>query len=372
MQQIIDQITPVPLECVWELTLSCNFKCLHCGSAAGISRSEELSTDEALSLVNQLADEGCRLIGLSGGEPLLRPDWDLIAGECSRRSVETRLITNGWFFDREKAKRAVDAGVSTVSFSLDGDEATHDYLRAMPGSYRRIMEGIDAAFCENLPPVIITQCSKYNLCQLENIHTVLAGMGVSSWQIQITHAWGRAGSDMQIRPPDAWYIYDFILAKKKRGGYPHIFAGDDIGYYTEHERLIRDLNQLGNKGPGMWLGCYAGVLAVGIESNGNVKGCLSLPPMFVEGNVRECSFHDIWHNPNGFRYNRHHTPDILQGKCHDCEMGEFCRGGCKSMGAKSYSLFEYPYCLTQIKRRSYERNSYTVERGTNKEDQAET
>ena len=354
MKRIIDQIDPIPLECVWELTLRCNLRCIHCGSAAGCSRASELSTEEALALVNQLADEGCRVVGLSGGEPLLRPDWDAVARECTRRSMEARLLTNGWLFDREIARRAVDAGVSSVSFSIDGDEATHDFLRAAPGSYRRIMKGIEAAFEENLPPVIITQCNKYNLCQLGRIHARLAAMGIRSWQIQMTHAWGRAASDMQLRPEDAWRVHDFVVEKKARGSYPQVFAGDDVGYYTEHERLIRDVNQLGNKGPGFWLGCYAGVLAVGIESNGNVKGCLSMPPMFVEGNIRERPFHDIWHDPNGFAYNRRHSPDILQGVCRDCDMSEFCRGGCKSMGAKSYSSFEFPYCLNQIVRRPYD------------------
>ena len=354
MRRLIDQIDPIPLECVWELTLNCNFRCIHCGSAAGCSRGSELSTEEALALVDQLADEGCRVIGLSGGEPLLRSDWDVIAKQCSKRSMESRLLTNGWLFNRSIAKRAIDAGISSVSFSIDGDEPTHDFLRAAPGSYRRIIEGIEAAFGEKLPPVIITQCNKYNLFQLERIHAVLASLGIRSWQVQITHAWGRASRDMQIRPEDALYIHDFIVEKKRRGSYPRVFAGDDIGYYTEHEGLIRDANQLGRKGLGMWLGCYAGILGVGIESNGNVKGCLSLPPMLVEGNIRERPFHDIWRDQGSFAYNRHHSSDILQGGCQDCDMSEFCRGGCKSMGAKSYLSFEFPYCLNQITRRSHD------------------
>jgi radical SAM protein with 4Fe4S-binding SPASM domain len=374
MKEIIDQLEPAPIECVWELTLECNLRCLHCGSAAGCSRGAELTTDEALSLVHQLADEGCKVVGLSGGEPLMRSDWDVIAKEFRKRSVETRLLTNGWLFDREMAKRAVAAGVRSVSFSLDGDEPTHDFLRAAHGSYRRVMRGIEAAFAERLPPVVITQCSKYNVCQLDQIHATLAALGIGSWQIQITHAWGRAVSDMQLMPQDAWMVHDFIVKKTKRRGYPRIFAGDDVGYYTEHERLVRGVNQLGQKGVGMWLGCFAGILAVGIESNGNVKGCLSMPPMFVEGNIRERSFHDIWHDPNGFAYNRRHSPDMLKGVCADCDMNEFCRGGCKSMGAKGCESFEYPYCLHQISRRNCngrKRAAHSVDRTTDKQDQEE-
>jgi radical SAM protein with 4Fe4S-binding SPASM domain len=233
------------------------------------------------------------------------------------------------------------------------------------------MSGIEAAFAERLPAVVITQCSKYNLCQLERIHAKLAALGIRSWQIQITHAWGRARHDMQIRPEDAWYVHDFIVEKKRRGGYPRVFAGDDVGYYTEHERLLRDVNQMGKKGPGMWLGCYAGVLAVGIESNGNVKGCLSMPPMFVEGNVRERSFHDIWHDPKNFAYNRHHSAESLQGGCGDCDMSEFCRGGCKSMAARDCSSFEFPYCLHQIERRNSngKNDHHTIEQDAAGEDQ---
>jgi len=373
MKKLIGQIAPVPLECVWELTLRCNFRCTHCGSAAGASRTSELTTQEATSLVDELADEGCRLIGLSGGEPLLRADWDVIAKRCSDRSMESRLLTNGWLFDREIAKRAIGAGVSTVSFSLDGDEATHDFLRRFPGSYRRIMQGVEHAFEEGAAPVIITQVNKYNLCQLPRLHRTIAAFGIRSWQIQITHAWGRANCEMRIAPEDAWYVHDFIVEKKRRGGYPHVHAGDDIGYYTEQESLIRGCNQLGRSGVGMWLGCFAGVLAVGIESNGNVKGCLSMPPMFVEGNIRDRSFHDIWHDPNNFRYNRSHAEEFLTGGCAQCEMGEFCRGGCKAMGAKEYVEFEFPYCLNKIPRRKSDgrRDCHCVERTTEGEDQEE-
>ena len=366
MKQLIDQITPTPVECVWELTLACNLRCIHCGSAAGCSRSSELTTEEALKLAGDLADEGCKVVGISGGEAILRPDWDQIAKKCTQRSMEARLLTNGWAFDSETAKRAVDAGISSVSFSIDGDEATHDYLRDMPGSYQHILKGIEAAYQANLPPVVITQINKYNLCQLENIHHALAGLGITSWQVQITHAWGRASKDIQIRPEDAWIVHDFIVAKKKRGSYPQVYAGDDVGYYSEDEAVVRDINQLGEQGAGMWLGCYAGVLAVGIESNGNIKGCLSLPPMFVEGNIRQRSFHDIWHDKDAFAYNRHPTVESLLGACRECDMNEMCRGGCKSTGAKSYSSFEYPYCLSQIKRRDEHgrKNLDTIEQGS--------
>lgn len=65
---------------VWELTLQCNLGRVHCGSRAGAARSAELSTNEALELVEQLASAGIREVTLIGGEAYLRADWlDIVA-----------------------------------------------------------------------------------------------------------------------------------------------------------------------------------------------------------------------------------------------------------------------------------------------------
>ena len=66
---------------VWELTLECNLKCLHCGSSAGVKRADELTTKEALKLCHDLSDIGFKGIALMGGEVFLRKDWPIISKE---------------------------------------------------------------------------------------------------------------------------------------------------------------------------------------------------------------------------------------------------------------------------------------------------
>ena len=68
-----------PYKGVWELTLRCNAHCLHCGSSAGKSRSEELTTTEALKVCKDLAELNTKGVCLMGGEPFLRKDWPIIA-----------------------------------------------------------------------------------------------------------------------------------------------------------------------------------------------------------------------------------------------------------------------------------------------------
>lgn len=107
---------------VWEITLACDLGCRHCGSRAGKRRESELSTDECLDVVRQLADLGVREVTLIGGEAYLREDWDTIAEAIADRGMRCGITTGGRNLDGDRVKRAVDAGVSTISVSIDGLE----------------------------------------------------------------------------------------------------------------------------------------------------------------------------------------------------------------------------------------------------------
>ena len=80
---------------------------------------------------------------------------------------------------------------------------------------------------------------------------------------------------------------------------------------------------------------------------GGVKGCESLyTDEFIEGNIRQDSLSAIWHNKDNFAYNRHFDKNSLRGKCGQCNMGEFCRGGCKGISYFNKGhFFENPYCI---------------------------
>ena len=86
---------------------------------------------------------------------------------------------------------------------------------------------------------------------------------------------------------------------------------------------------------------------MGIESDGIIKGCLSLHgDEFVEGNIRERSLAKIWNDKNSFKYNRRFEPSMLKGICKDCKWGSICRGGCSEKSV-SYTgeLHNSPFCL---------------------------
>ena len=113
-----DRSAFIAVHAVWELTLACDLKCQHCGSRAGKRRSEELTTDECLDLVRQLARMGTREVTLIGGEAYLRRDWLRIIREIRDQGMDCTLGSLHLTEDRIKA--AVDSGLQALGISVDG------------------------------------------------------------------------------------------------------------------------------------------------------------------------------------------------------------------------------------------------------------
>ncbi len=317
--------------CTWELTLACDLRCGHCGSRAGRPRADELSTDEAFTVCDDLARLGCRAVTLAGGEPTLRDDWPQLVARLRGHGMKVSMLSNGFGWGAEQTARALQAGVSQGAFSLDGMEEAHDANRA-PGSFAKVCAAIKACREAGLRVSIVTHVTRANMGDLRAMQGLLSFYGVSNWQLQQGVPIGNL-SEHRERVLDKADILVLVplMAELARLGGPRLVAGDNLGYYGPHEIDIRGGKRF--RLP-FWLGCRAGIEVVGIESHGDVKGCLSLPSSrngrrdFIEGNVRERSLWDIWRDPASFSFNRTFDLAELQGDCAGCEYGEICRGGC--------------------------------------------
>jgi MoaA/NifB/PqqE/SkfB family radical SAM enzyme len=117
-----------PVYVVWEITLRCDQQCRFCGTRAGKRHPSELTTDEALDLVRQLAELGTKEIAIHGGEAYLRDDWLDIVRAIRAHGIDCTMVTGGRGFDRQRAREAQRAGLTAVSISIDGTESTHDAL----------------------------------------------------------------------------------------------------------------------------------------------------------------------------------------------------------------------------------------------------
>src|SRR5215212_10449661 len=137
-----DRSSLTPVHAVWEITLACDLKCNHCGSRAGKRRSEELSTDECLDLVRQLARMGTREVTLIGGEAYLRRDWLRIIREIRDQGMDCTMQSGGLNLTHDRVKAAVDAGLQALGISIDGLKDVHDELRGVKGSFDAAFEAL--------------------------------------------------------------------------------------------------------------------------------------------------------------------------------------------------------------------------------------
>lgn len=349
MIELVRRLGYAPKQCVWELTLSCNMRCLHCGSFAGPPRREELSWPEMQALAHELADLGCEKITLGGGEPTLHPHWSDLAALLTGRGVQVILITNGWTWSPELQARAKAAGIRTVGFSLDGFEPDHDKIRKV-GSFERVVSAIDACVAGGLSASVVSHVNRLNAGYLREMRDFLRSHGVAAWQLQLGNPAGAMGEhrELVIEPAELLWLVPLIAELRTEGGRPEICPGDNIGYFGACEKALRDRGAMVD----VWIGCRAGCHVLGIESNGNIKGCLSLPSSrhgddaFLEGNVRDSSLTEIWNRPGAFAFNREFTEERLDGFCGVCRYRDICRGGCSwTAWSHTQSRWHNPYCL---------------------------
>ena len=148
------------------------FVCSHCRrtEVADELSPDELSSQEAESLIDELSGWGRTILVFSGGEPLLRPDIFHLMSYANEKGLVVALATNGTLIDQDLAKRIRESGVDRVSISLDGaDEPTHDAFRRLPGSFRSAVAGAQALRAEGVPLQINVTVARHNADQLDEM-----------------------------------------------------------------------------------------------------------------------------------------------------------------------------------------------------------
>ena len=223
-----------------------------------------------------------------------------------------------------------------------------------------------------LPMAVNTQVNRLSAPHLSEIGAMLEAEGVLRWRLQLTVPMGRAAD----RPEwilEPWRMIEVLdtLAEIQRevaergraAGVPaaqlmSVRVSNNLGYYGPHEAALRSL-------PGrtqqFWAGCHAGQQVMGIESNGRIKGCPSLPTApYVGGNIRDLSIGEIWEKTPELRFTRDRDSGELWGFCKSCYYAETCMAGCSftahcTMGRRGNNPFCYHRAATLKKQGKRER-----------------
>ena len=338
-----------PFQVVWDVTRRCNLRCRHCYASAGTALEDELTTEEALRLIDRLAQLGVAVIAFSGGEPLSRPDILQLISHARDHGIYVALATNGTLITRERADELRRAGAAYVQISIDGaDAATHDAFRGIPGSFNRTIEGVKNAVAAGFFVNISTTATKANYDQIPKIIDLCGDLGVN-WMMAynfVPAGRGQDMMDMDLTPQEREDLLHLLYEKNSSSGCQVLTtapqfarvalqqscAGGQMMVPThfcnqEVDRKLFGLTEFVG-------GCGAGRFYLAIRANGDIDPCVFFPKTI--GNVRTSDLEELWrHDPLLVDLR---NKDKIEGSCGSCEYRYHC-GGCR---ARAYGYFGNP------------------------------
>lgn len=266
---------------------------------------------------------------LIGGEAFLRSDWTEIVRAIRSHGIDCAIQTGGRHLTPARLEAAIDAGLQGIGVSIDGLPHLHDELRGVTGSYASATDLLVRARAGGLRIGVNTQIGARTIPHQEPLLFRLLALGVRNWQVQLTVAMGNAvdNDEMLLQPFQLLELMP-LLARLHRFGREHglrLAPGNNVGYFGPYEHLWRDDQEERDH----WSGCTAGQTVIGLEADGTVKGCPSLPTVgYAGGNVRDLSIEEIWQTSPAIDFGRLRSVDDLWGFCRDCYYADVCRAGC--------------------------------------------
>jgi radical SAM protein with 4Fe4S-binding SPASM domain len=305
-------IRPGPTVIHWLATFRCNAKCVYCEASANENLCQELTTDQIVSVLEDLRSLKVRRFFVTGGEPTVRRDLFQVLAHARRLGMTVSMITNSLLYAQFKAEIRA-AGLSSIWTSLDGLETTHDENRGVPGSFRTTLAALSFYREAGIPlRVVNTVVHPGNIAQLPELLGALREAGANRWRLALAIPVGRASDDRWALSPDQVEAL-FRYVRDARAGFD-VELSEELGYLGCWDMETRNSPFI----------CPAGLSFCVIMPDGNVLPCqVVYDPRYSEGNVKERPFREIW--ADGFA--RFRRVD-LEGACASCIHRRACSGGC--------------------------------------------
>lgn len=323
---------------IWNLTRRCNLTCRHCYAfAADHPFPNELTPDEALTVVADLDAAGVRVLVLSGGEPVLRPDLFAIAAAAQARGMYVALSSNGTLIDAPLADRIAAQGFDYVGISIDGLEATHDRFRRQEGAFRASLAAIDRLVGLGVKVGLRLTLTRDNAAELPEVLDLMAERGVAKFYLSHLNYAGRGGANRGDSAHHAMTraALDLLIAR----AHADLRRGVECDYVTgnnDADALYLLLMAMKRYPSGAvarlrralvrWGGNAAGVGIANIDAQGEVHPD-TMWGHYRLGNIRQRSFAEIWADCSdpvmaGLKL----RPRRVTGRCGTCPALAICNG----------------------------------------------
>lgn len=326
---------------VWNCTRTCNLRCEHCYAQSDAHLYDQLSTDEAKAMIDDLAAFGAPVLLFSGGEPCVRPDLMELIQYAKNAGMRVVISTNGTLITPEMAAGFAQVGLSYVGVSFDGDPETHDRFRGVAGSFDAALRGLHNAQDAGIKVGLRFTINKHNWREIDDIfdlmqreginracfyHLVYSGRGTEMIDEDLSHEETRQAVRLIMDRTRQWF---------DAGGTPEILTVDNHAdapfIYMEllkedPERAAKVMQLLQwNQG----------------NSSGNGIGCISWDGEvyadqfwrhFSFGNVKDRPFSEIWSDvsrttpESELMYRLKDKRPWVTGRCRDCRWLDICGG----------------------------------------------
>jgi len=332
---------------VWNMTKRCNLKCVHCyAQAVDPEGTDDISTDQAKTMIDDLAAYGAPVMLFSGGEPLVRQDLVELASYATTKGMRAVISTNGTLITKEKARELKSVGLSYVGISLDGGEEIHDKFRAVSGSYKKAIQGVENCMAEGLKVGLRFTINKRNQGEVPKLfqvlreldvpricfyHLVYSGRGSELIKEDLDHTETRAVVNLIM--DETRKLFDEgrpkeVLTVDNHADGPLVYyrlLKEDPARAAEVMELLQ-MNEGNSTGRG--IGC--------ISWDGKVHAD-QFWRQHVFGNVLERPFSQIWDDPNiELLHKLKDKKPYVKGRCATCKFLNICGGNFRARAEAFY------------------------------------
>ena len=304
-----------PVNVTWEVTKACNLRCGHCLSAGVRAPGRgELDLAQCRALLDELARMQVFQVNFGGGEPFLRADFLDILGEARLRGITSCVSTNGTVVDEILVEELLRLAPVYLQVSLDGARRkTNDLIRG-PGTYDRILAGIETLASHGYPDLSL------------NMVVTRLNVGEVAEFDQLARRYGAKTRLSRFRPSGAgcasWEDYRLTLDQLVEladylGAHPEILTGDSFFALTPAGRRTLGLNM-----------CGAAKMTCAVAPDGSVYPCAFLcDAAFCAGNVTAAPLSAIFGSSPVFARFR----QLSVQSCRACDRFSDCHGGCPAV-----------------------------------------
>jgi radical SAM protein with 4Fe4S-binding SPASM domain len=349
------QTLRAPVSVVWSLSYGCNLRCMHCYQNASRPSPDELTLEEQLGVVDQMAQAGVSMIVLSGGEPLTNPHLSRLIERIRTYDIAVSIDSNGVLMNRAVVESLKRAGVASVELSLDSiNPGAHDRFRGLDGAFEKTLNALDLCSEAGIFTTVATTTTAMNYADSSKLIALAKSHGAKRVVFFDLIPAGRGRGIEQLRLSQRQLLDLMALVKREsEGSGIEVFtelpqfvvysSTDDEKHISNHtdrslsiERFTVSTffdctgrNNAYRRFAPYLGGCPAGRIYCNIQPNGDVTPCMFMPEYPVAGNLRKQSFKEIW-NSETFQTLRDRTR--LKGKCRECKFAIVC-GGCRAKAA---------------------------------------